>query len=257
VIAFIGDRLATSHPHQVALPERDAWEWKMAPIMKDAVAAATFFVISANENVLWKLVGLPSTPESLPRLIYLPTQVAAFALEGPCMLWQVFQFIGNFIQGAPDAGPTEEDAALLHGWMMGGLQTKMGRNTQAWVLDLTPAVSTDTAFMEGYYHHISSVVGLEMTATPNPATNTSTAQGASPLKLLIAHMTAVVEKVVSGTSTLHRCTSQGGCLIYVQRLPSRSHQRYCSLWDTNSLPVIWALFQMSKHTEDHCLNLNK
>jgi hypothetical protein len=152
----------------VALLERNAWEWKMAPIVKDAIAAATFFVVSANEKELWKPVGLPSTPESLPPLIYLLTQVAAFALEGPRMLWQVFQFVGNFIQGAPNAGPTKEDAALLHGWMMGGLQTKMGRNTQAWVLNLTTVVSTDTAFMEWCYHHISSIVEWKQQPTPLP-----------------------------------------------------------------------------------------
>lgn len=32
---------------------------------------------------------------------------------------------------------------------------------------------------------------------------------------------------------------------------------YCGLRETAAIPVIWALFQTSKHTEDHRLNLEK
>jgi hypothetical protein len=97
VIAFIGDQLTTNHQHPLALLERNAWDWKTAPIVMDAMAAAAFSAAPASEKDLWKPVGLQSSPESLPCMIYLPTQVAAFALECPRMPWQVIQFVGTLI----------------------------------------------------------------------------------------------------------------------------------------------------------------
>jgi hypothetical protein len=83
VIAFVCDRSARNQPHPMALPDRNAWEWKTAPIVTDAVAAAAFFAAPEHEKEVWRPAGLQNSQESLPRLLYLPTQVAAFALERP------------------------------------------------------------------------------------------------------------------------------------------------------------------------------
>ena len=155
LIAFIGDWSTTNHPHPISLPEHNAWEWKTAHIVKDAVAV-TFFAAPKNTKEVWKPMGLPHAPESLPRMVYLPTQVAAFALECPRTPWQLFQFVGNLIHEASENGPTEADASLLWDWLLGGSQYEVGKNTVAWVLDLTPVVSTDSAFMEWCHLHIST-----------------------------------------------------------------------------------------------------
>lgn len=65
IIAFVGDRTAVSQPHPVALPDRNAWEWKTAPIVNDAVAAASFFDTPGNDKELWKPTGRATTPVTL------------------------------------------------------------------------------------------------------------------------------------------------------------------------------------------------
>jgi hypothetical protein len=70
-----------SKPHPVALPERNAWEWKTAAIVNDAVAATMFFAAPGWEKELWKPEGMATLPAALARLIFLPTPIAAYAIE--------------------------------------------------------------------------------------------------------------------------------------------------------------------------------
>jgi hypothetical protein len=57
VVAFVGDRTAVSQPHPVALPERNAWDWKTAAIVTDPILATTFFSMPGREKELWKPEG--------------------------------------------------------------------------------------------------------------------------------------------------------------------------------------------------------
>ena len=85
------------------------------------MAAETFFATPEKEKELWKPAGLATSQTALPRLIFLPTPVAAYALESPRTPWELFKFLGTLLQTTPEGGPTEEDAALLWLWLMGSL----------------------------------------------------------------------------------------------------------------------------------------
>lgn len=113
MIAFIEDQTVMSLPHPVALPENNAWEWKTAAIVDNAVAAAIFFNSSERERELWKPTGMASSMTALPRLIYLPTFVVPFAIERPLTPWELFQFVGTLVQTALEDGLADVDVALL------------------------------------------------------------------------------------------------------------------------------------------------
>jgi hypothetical protein len=71
-------------------------------------------------------------------------------------------------------------------------------------------------------------------------------------------MAQVVERLASGAGSNATPAQQkdGTALIYTDYQVAVI-KGYCGLRDTGAIPIIWALFQTSKHTEDHRLNLEK
>jgi hypothetical protein len=125
-----------------------------------------------------------------------------FPFEQPHTRWELLQFVGTLIQESPVDGPTEDYASLLRSWLLGGLQVEVGKTMQAWVLNITPVVSTDPAFTEWCYHHISSIMGDQAEVPMGPTGREHTAQGMSALELSLSRMADVVERLAMDMSTL-------------------------------------------------------
>jgi hypothetical protein len=68
----------------------------------------------------------------------------------------------------------------------------------------------------------------------------------------------VVERLATGTAAAATAAPQKEttATVYTEYQVAVI-KGYCGLRDTGAIPVIWALFQTSKHTEDHRLNLEK
>jgi hypothetical protein len=71
-------------------------------------------------------------------------------------------------------------------------------------------------------------------------------------------MAQVVERLAAGTTAITQQPQQkdGTATMYTEYQVAVI-KGYCGLRDTAAIPVIWALFQTLKHTEDHRLNLEK
>jgi hypothetical protein len=255
VIAFVGDRTTFGQPHPVALPERNAWEWKTAAMVNDPVRATTFFSVPGREKEFWRPEGVATAPVALPRLLLLPTPLAAYASESPRTPWELFKFVGTLLENTPEGGPTEDDTALIRLWLMGNLQAEANRTASAWVLELQPVVATDQAFTEWCFHHLSSILGT------SPAQHTqipTTGAGPTPLETSITRMAQVVERLATGTAaTTHPSQQKESTTTIYTDYQVAVIKGYCGLRDTGAIPIIWALFQTTKHTEDHRLNLEK
>ena len=71
-------------------------------------------------------------------------------------------------------------------------------------------------------------------------------------------MTTVIECLVSGTASITQGSqSKEGVAMLYTYYQVAVIKGYCGLHDIAAILVIWALFQTSKHTEDHRLNLEK
>jgi len=138
---------------------------------------------------------------------------------------------------------------------MGNLQAEVGKTTPAWVLELQPVVVTDPAFTGWCFHHLSSVMGANH--MPHTSGPTATA-GPSPLEASLTKMAQVVERLAAGTTSItHPAQPKEGTATVYTKYQVAVIKGYCGLRDTGAIPTIWALFQTSKHTEDHRLNLEK
>jgi hypothetical protein len=138
------------------------------------------------------------------------------------------------------------------------MQQETEKTTPAWILSLSPVVSADNAFSEWCYHHISNVVRTATTAGLATASNNAATQGTAQLEASMARMAAVVEKLALGTSAAAQAAqAKETAVTMYTNYQVAAIKGFCGLRDTNAIPVIWARFQTSKHTDDHRLNVDK
>lgn len=163
----------------------------MAPMVNDPVAAAAFYGNPGHAKDLWCPQAGATTQESLPRLLFLPSAVAVFALQCPRTPWELHRRVSDLVQAAPEDGPTEDDAALVQKSQLGTTQAEAGKTSPTWTLDITPVVSTEASFSEWCFHHLSATLGQDPIARL-PAGDTASAGTPSRLDLSLARMATAV-----------------------------------------------------------------
>jgi hypothetical protein len=251
IIAFSGDRTQFGNPHPVVLPSVNTWAWKKVSFADDAVGCAAFYSDPTNKHEGWKPTALLAEMD-LPRIVYLPPQVAFFCTEAQRTFWEIHQFMDGLVT---EGAITEEDGEFLRCWMRAATQGDPTR--PALGLELMPAVNANRNFAEWCCHHLDSFLGKN---TP-PSSHTAGNQGAD----VVAAIQNLATQWQSATASSH--TQQS---TIVSAAAKENHtpkpystydiaaiKGYCGITATSDIPIIWALFKTSKDREDHRLNIQK
>ena len=218
---------------------------------ENVVLAAAFYSNPVKARELWNSPVTNRTQQTLPRLLYLPMEVAAFVIEKPRTPWDVHTFVSHLV--IREQNPIPEDCVqLILRWLRGVSQMETGKTVPAWTLEVQPVVSADQVFAEWCFHHVQSTI---RDSTPMASTTRQEGQTAT-LLTSIQKMVAVVEKLTSVEGTVSESTKSAKPTPYSEYTMAvlKEYSRICNAMH---LSHIWLLFQTTKEMEDRRLNLQQ
>jgi hypothetical protein len=128
VIARLGDWTEIATPHSVALPDNTTWAWEKVKLCNDAVAWDTFVGNATNKSDVWAPPAAPQITVDLPRMVYLPSVLAKFAVEKERTAFEMHKFLSEL--AANNTSDIEESQAkFLLQWFMAAGQREHGAAT--------------------------------------------------------------------------------------------------------------------------------
>jgi hypothetical protein len=159
----------------VCSADNTTWAWEKVKLCNDAVAWDTFVGNATNKSEVWAPPAAPQITVDLPRMVYLPSVLAKFAVEKERMAFEMNKFLSELV--ANDTSDIEESQAkFLLQWFMAAGQREHGAAVTAQqkvALKLEVVVSAlNQSLCTGHINNFAHMLGKGQSNPHNNNSNT-------------------------------------------------------------------------------------
>jgi hypothetical protein len=266
VIAFAGDRTEFQEPYPVKLPPESAWVWKEVDVCLDAATAGSWYEAHGRSDVCWLPNDLANKQRmSLPRMLFLPTVLASFAMSKNRTPWEIYEEANRLL--VQNVISDEEDLQLIQQWCLAaGQTTSATRCSPALKMEVMAISERDEHFSHWAYNLLNSTLGrkdiqsVRVHGTPNGTEFGGNSSGmnrafldmAKSMQTMARQYMETTKSSQPATAVVQKADTNAFTVYMLAALMGFSH-----ITEERKVEPIWAKLLNSKNCDDHRSNLER
>ncbi len=286
-IAFVGDRTEFSVPTPVQLAPVQPWKWVTKKISLDSGPLEHFYADPRNSARLYNpIIRTGEQNTSLPRLVVIPPHFIEFCVTGQRTPFQFYKYVAT--AAASNNSPvTMLDCCLLLDWCIMASHHDTLPHTSVMAFQLDAAISTDETFNKWLQRRLRQVLGnakhnmgtvpAHGTAHPPPGPSAPVHQHqftlppgappAAPPQDMWAQFAANLSQglALAMQPTAMALAASSGGIASAYEDGGRNYDKFqlavirgfSHNHNLSGIQQIWALFQITKHTDTHRNNIKR
>lgn len=242
VLGRMGEWEEDVSPLLLRMPDQAAWDWNRMNVCTDAVAWANH--VNTNEESIkpWTAPTAMVTSMELPRMIYVPAEVAQFLVSGERSAFEMFKFVSE-LASRDDAVVTGEQCELLKNWAIAvGQENGMA-------LSIMPVTNSSPQFMKWTNEHMKTYLESPVKTAPVQQVAQSAPVGATE-----AVLQSVTEVLKNITEKHGMPKAEAGPTSVVGKGLSEYQMAalcgFCCITDPNEKPGLYSLLPTCTELDD-------
>jgi hypothetical protein len=189
VIGRMGEWAEDVNPLLLMMPDKATWEWNKLNVCTDAVAWANH--VNTNEGSIkpWTAPTTLVTSMELPRMIYIPAEVAKFLISEERTAFEMFKFVSE-LERREESAIGEEHIELLKNWA-----TAVGQEN-GMAISIMPVTNSAPQFLKWTNEHMKTYLESPVKAAPVQQVAQMPPMGAiGATEAVLQSMTKVLEAI--------------------------------------------------------------
>jgi hypothetical protein len=139
VLGRMGEWTEETHPFEIAMPEKAAWDWSDVGICSDILAWANYVNASDGSCKPWAPT-IQETTVSISRMLYVPGVVAKYLMEDERSAYDLYKFCGELARG-DEAALEEQHMEMIKKWALAAGQYATGTTSHKIAIEINPVTN--------------------------------------------------------------------------------------------------------------------